>query len=972
MRPHEVTTRLLRRMVLRLLPLFLTALFLGFQARPAQAAPSAATCTWTGISSQLWSNYLNWVCTGPVNRVPIAGDSVTIPNGSSTGPSVDVAVITINDLEVDSGKQVILGTNVTFNLYHLSVYGEINLNGHSLTLNNNTSIMVGGSGSKIDGLGTMLLTCNNSSYCSPSVSIINNGIISAYTEIDPNMTVTALTSGGGQWGQGTITVDSFSTLQVADGYFLQISGDIENYGTVTGHGAINFSGENFDNNGSFSSVSVDALQFAGGFAIYLSGTGTWTSDTVEIIDGTGVYLNNSMTWSINSLRMYSGAALGLGSYDLTFDSNVSIEVNNTNTWVYGTGTLTLKKTATLAIDTGKITSPLTVDPSGTGTPATVTASSTNGGSVKQLTVANGATLNIDNGYSLLVTGPLNVASGGVVSGGGTLDGQGASLTNNGNISVAHLELDYSAMSISGAGGWASNLIEVTANNQATLANDMVWAAPGVTIGTAATLDLGAQNLTLSGPGTITINFNSTQSAINGTGTLKFQTNITLNLYDAAIGAPCVIDSGTTSVQANYGEFMKDVTVSNGAALAVLGGSSLIVSGNVQVAQGGTVSGDGSSLHFWGGTFNSDGLVSIGAVWFQGTNPVLTGNGTFDPTQLTVVPATSLTIQNSPIVYAIWVESGGSLILAGANLTLTGPGLALDAQGAFTPDAGSTVIYKGSQPQQINASSFSRLTIDNPTGVSLTKDLAVTTNLNLIQGVLDINTKLLNLKSGWQKTGGSLQSAASGTVVYSRITSAQSIMPAQYGNLTVSGGSKTLNLAGASVNGQLALNADIQTSGAAVKLVLSRTATSTGNGDVIGTVERVGPFTLNHVYSFGNPGTAITFTVGAALPTSIDVKLVKSAPTGLNNALARTYTITKVGTSTFTANLRLHYLPAELHGLASNTLCIWRQDLSVWTALPVSSSNPVSAWLETRGVTSLTVFGLANKTGYQIFLPFVKR
>jgi hypothetical protein len=338
----------------------------------------------------------------------------------------------------------------------------------------------------------------------------------------------------------------------------------------------------------------------------------------------------------------------------------------------------------------------------------------------------------------------------------------------------------------------------------------------------------------------------------------------------------------------------------------------------------------------------------------------------------VVPGINLTIQNSPVVSAIWVEPGASLNLVNANLTLTGPGLSLDAQGAFTSDAGSTVIYQGAQVQQINASSFSGLTINNLAGVSLTKDLTVTTSLNLIQGVLDINTRLLNLKAGWQMTGGSLQSAATGTVVYSKTSLPQSIMSAHYGNLTVSGASKTLSPAGASVDGRLTLNTDIQTSGAAVKLVLTQNATTTGNGDVIGKVERFGPFTKNHMYSFGNPGTAITFTVGTTLPTSIDVTLVKTAPAGLNNALARTYTITKVGTGAFTASLRLHYLPAELHGLASNTLCIWRQDLTVWTSLPVSSSDPVSAWLETKGITSFTVFGLANKTGYKTFLPFLKR
>ena len=70
------------------------------------------------------------------------------------------------------------------------------------------------------------------------------------------------------------------------------------------------------------------------------------------------------------------------------------------------------------------------------------------------------------------------------------------------------------------------------------------------------------------------------------------------------------------------------------------------------------------------------------------------------------------------------------------------------------------------------------------------------------------------------------------MVYSKTSLPQSIIPAQYGNLTVSVASKTLSQDGASVYCQLALNTNIQTSGAHSKLVLSRTATSTGSGDVI--------------------------------------------------------------------------------------------------------------------------------------------
>jgi len=143
--------------------------------------------------------------------------------------------------------------------------------------------------------------------------------------------------------------------------------------------------------------------------------------------------------------------------------------------------------------------------------------------------------------------------------------------------------------------------------------------------------------------------------------------------------------------------------------------------------------------------------------------------------------------------------------------------------------------------------------------------------------------------------------------------------------------------------------------------------------VIGLVERTGPFTLNKAYAFGNPGVALNFTAGTP-PSTIVVWLSKLVPSGLKFGLARTYTISAAGGSGFSANLRLHYLPADLHGLNSSTLCLWKYNTgsSTWTKLPVSTSNLNEGWVETSGVTSFSLWGLASTNGYVIDLPFLRR
>lgn len=148
--------------------------------------------------------------------------------------------------------------------------------------------------------------------------------------------------------------------------------------------------------------------------------------------------------------------------------------------------------------------------------------------------------------------------------------------------------------------------------------------------------------------------------------------------------------------------------------------------------------------------------------------------------------------------------------------------------------------------------------------------------------------------------------------------------ATYGNLTVSGsGTKTLSGA-TSVNGTLALTGADVTTGAFALTQPTTAPASTGSGDVVGTVIRSGALGNGTTYTFGNPSNQITAnggTGGTPRPTSVSVKLVKSAPSGKTGAVTRTYTVTPTGGTGYTTTLRLHYLD-ELNGNAETTLELW--------------------------------------------------
>lgn len=130
--------------------------------------------------------------------------------------------------------------------------------------------------------------------------------------------------------------------------------------------------------------------------------------------------------------------------------------------------------------------------------------------------------------------------------------------------------------------------------------------------------------------------------------------------------------------------------------------------------------------------------------------------------------------------------------------------------------------------------------------------------------------------------GTVEYSASGSqILETNYSPGGSAEPSTYTNLRLSGsGTKTLSM-NTTVNGTLTLGRDLDTTAGYV-LTLGSGASVAGAGDVVGTVRRASPATgtalqLNNLY------TTINF---ATAPTQMDVKLTKSAPSGLTRAVTR--------------------------------------------------------------------------------------
>jgi hypothetical protein len=177
----------------------------------------------------------------------------------------------------------------------------------------------------------------------------------------------------------------------------------------------------------------------------------------------------------------------------------------------------------------------------------------------------------------------------------------------------------------------------------------------------------------------------------------------------------------------------------------------------------------------------------------------------------------------------------------------------------------------------------------------------------------------------------------------------------YHGVTISG---AVNLEGdTTVYGTLTLTADLTTG--SFSLIMPGSGSSTGTGDVIGTVTRTGFVAGGSLLSFGNPFTTLGFAPGSTVPSAVSITLVKSSPPDFSTAVARTYTITATGGGNFSATLRLHYRDEELGSNVESGLVLWRFDGSAWMQQTVTASNSTNNWVETSGVTELSRWTLAS-------------
>ena len=311
-------------------------------------------------------------------------------------------------------------------------------------------------------------------------------------------------------------------------------------------------------------------------------------------------------------------------------------------------------------------------------------------------------------------------------------------------------------------------------------------------------------------------------------------NVLGNLTASGAGTAIVhtLTTGNNSLVVGGNLVLNDGSVGNAISL-VNGTGSVTVTGNIEHPAGGSISLGSGNLSV-GGNYN----YTAGAAFAAGTGTV-TYNGTVNQTvaglpyhHLMINKANTSTAAytsgiNQSITGNLTVSGLGKLSLSvpvlnvAGNVSITGSNLeanasAIDVKGNWSTATGSsftagssTVTFSGSAIQTVSATTFNNLTVNKSQALTTGGNLALTGNLNIQAGTLEMNSHTVNRTTA----GGTLQLAngatiltkgtvgfpgnfstnslaANSTVVYD--AGASSIASLNYGNLTVQGsGSKSL-------------------------------------------------------------------------------------------------------------------------------------------------------------------------------------
>ncbi len=525
----------------------------------------------------------------------------------------------------------------------------------------------------------------------------------------------------------------------------------------------------------------------------------------------------------------------------------------------------------------------------------------------------------------------------------------------------------------------------------------------------ATMDMtfnGSANQTLSGAGGTTdfnlITINNTGAANNNIIEVT-STNFTvpagfLTLTDGIfkVSGSFTLSNPFFSTAAYTINSDEGIWLNNANATVTAQGSDVNLSGLLRVSSGtynignaadiGLVYATGSTIDIQGGALTIAGALQGTTVSSLGTTNTTTYSQSGGTVSTAVVNVTSSIAAGGKSYGSFDIHApGSSFTMSAGTIVLQNPtsipsdyvvGATLGSVTGGTVQFGNASTTVPNRYLMTSTTPIFNLTIKNTTSPFS----AIAISPLTVKGVVTIDSgsefraQSLGLTVGGDWINNGIFTPATQTTTFNG-TAAQTISGSSvtgFSSLTISNSSGvSLSSVDATVNALLSLNSGDLTTGANV-LNMAVGATSTGTPapgtDVVGNVTRSHTFTSGTTYAFGNQFVSLNFTAAGTKPTTMNINLVKSVPTGANfgfpTAVQRTYTVTPTGGTGYSATLRLHYLNSELNGNneASTDFDLWRHNgVDTWQRQVKTANDAADTanWAEKSGVTQFSAWTLAG-------------
>ena len=622
--------------------------------RMEQLEPRAmlSTVSWATNASGLWSDPSNWLDDLGDNRVPAAGDDVTISRPSaSVVVTLPSGAFSVQSLNV-AGNERLAMSGGSLTIGQASVISSIDLSGGVLVANGEVSLT---GGSTLSGSGTFV------------GSVLNAGTL-AIPSGDPNINSGTLTN------NGTITHGNARLDFEGGGKLVNAAGAVYDL-TYTGSGAYfaAFGGPGIDNAGTFRRSNINSATMGGATfnnlpggvldvtagTLALDGPGTWQGATITVAAGATLDIGGGA-------HQVSGTLHGTGAGGVNFQS----------------GTLSAATTAILDFVPGMFQFGGSAVINGGGVVTNVNHVTVANGdpNLNTVTLLNNGTITHGNARLDFEGGGKLINSAGAVydlnyTGSGAYFGAlgGAGIDNAGTFRRSNI--NAATMGNTTFNNLPGGVLDVTAGTLA-LDGPGAWQGATITVAAGATLDISGSHQvsgTLHGTGAGTVILQS--------GTLSAATTATLDFVPGMFqfGGSATIAGGGVVTNINH------VTIANGDPNL----------NTVTLFNNGTITHGNARLDFEGGgkLINAAGAVydltytGSGAYFAAFGGPGIDNAGTFRRSNVNAATMGSVTFNNLP---------GGALDVIAGTLALDGPGA---WQGAtITIAAGATLDIGGGTHQ----------------------------------------------------------------------------------------------------------------------------------------------------------------------------------------------------------------------------------------------------------------------------------